>query len=306
MTVRGTNKDITITEATYTFRQSDLPRLDLHIDRGTDFGAWRTQWESYCSLAGLGREDATKQVKALTLCLSRETLAIVQNLGLTEDQMKDSAEIIEAMQRYVDGHINETVERRNFHQRTQQPGESFDDFLISLRELAKTCKFCSDSCMQKSIRDQIIEGLDYRDTIEDLLQESNLTLATTIAKCQSREAAKKHRTVIITQSTDVIVTIRKPQQPIQQANSLPCPESGGMYHSRGCSQCPALIKPAPFVISLTILPECAGASRLSTSPVHPAQIPRSQPMQFGSTLNMAIISKFTIWQKEKHSLHQLS
>ena len=150
----------------------------------------------------------TKQVKALTLCLSRETLAIVQNLGLTEDQMKDSAEIIEAMQRYVDGHINETVERRNFHQRTQQPGESFDDFLISLRELAKTCKFCSDSCMQKSIRDQIIKGLGDGDTIEDLLQESNLTLATTIAKCQSREAAKKHHIDIITQSTDVTAAIR--------------------------------------------------------------------------------------------------
>ena len=51
-----------------------------------------------------------KQVKALTLCFSSETLAIVQNLGLTEDQMKDTGEIIDAMQRYVDGHTNETVE----------------------------------------------------------------------------------------------------------------------------------------------------------------------------------------------------
>ena len=46
--------------------------------------------------------------------------------------------------------------------------------------------------MQKSIRDQVIEGLNNGDTVEDLLQESNLTLATIITKCQSREAAKKH------------------------------------------------------------------------------------------------------------------
>ena len=46
--------------------------------------------------------------------------------------MKDVAQIITAMRRYVDGHVNETVERQNFRRRVQQPGESFNDFLISL------------------------------------------------------------------------------------------------------------------------------------------------------------------------------
>ena len=94
-------------------------------------------------------EDTAKQVKALTLCLSRETLAVVHNLELSEAQMKKPSAVIKAMQRYVDGHINETMECHKFHRRTQQQGETFDDYLISLRELAKTCKFCSDACMQK-------------------------------------------------------------------------------------------------------------------------------------------------------------
>ena len=209
-TIDNRNSIQTMTEPAYTFRQSDLPKLDLHIDRWTDFGAWRTQWESYCSLSGLGGEAAMKQVKALTLCFSRETLSIVQNLGLTEDQMKDKGAIIDAMQKYVDGHIKETVERRNFQRRTQQPGESFDDYLISLCELAKTCKFCSESCMQKGIRDQVIEGLSDGDTVEALLQESDLTLATTIARCRSKEAAKKHRTDISTRNTDMVAALRKP------------------------------------------------------------------------------------------------
>ena len=83
---------------------------------------------------------------------------VVQNLGLTTEARNDVSQVIQALQRYVDGHINETVERRNFRRRIQQPGETFDDFLISLRELAKTCKFCSDTCKEKSIRNQIIEG----------------------------------------------------------------------------------------------------------------------------------------------------
>jgi len=95
-------------------RQGDLPKLDIQIDRGTEFTAWRTQWDSYCSLSGLAREEAQKQVKVLTLCLSRETLAIVHNLGLSEEQMKQPDAVIQAMQEYMDGHVNETVERRYF------------------------------------------------------------------------------------------------------------------------------------------------------------------------------------------------
>ena len=126
----------------YTFRLSDLPKLDLQVDRGTDFTTWRLQWRSYCNLYGLTSQEASKQVEALSLCFSLETLSVVQNLGLTTEQRNDVTAITEALQRYIDGHLNETVERHNFLCRVQQQGETFDDFLIALRKLAKTCKFC--------------------------------------------------------------------------------------------------------------------------------------------------------------------
>ena len=84
----------------------------------------------------------------------------------------------------MDGHVNESRTLKLNHRRVQQQGESFDDFLISLRELVKICNFCSEACTQKSIRDQIIEDLRDADAIEDLLQMSNLTLTATVAKCQ--------------------------------------------------------------------------------------------------------------------------
>ena len=231
-------------EPAYSFCQSDLPKLDLNLDRGTDFAAWRTQWDSYCFLSGLVDEDSTKQVKVLTLCLSRETLAIVHNLGLSETQMKKPSAVIDALQRYVDGHINETVERRNFRRRTQQQGETFDDYLIALREMAKTCKFCSDTCMQKNIRDQVIEGLLDGDTVEDLLQEPDLTLTTAITKCRSREAAKKNRSQMLAQEPElgVVATLQYPQIPNQQGRPRTCPGCGGVQHKGGRACCPAYDK----------------------------------------------------------------
>ena len=160
-------------------------------NRGTDFLAWQQQWLAYRSLSGLCNEPATKQVQALQLCFSRETLSIVENLGLTNAQKKDQAQIIAALKQHVEGGINETIEHRNLRQRKQLQGESFDDFLVSLRELAKTCNFCSNDCLQKALRDQIIEGLLDGEIIQELLQEKNLTLDQAITKCRGLEAAKK-------------------------------------------------------------------------------------------------------------------
>ena len=224
-------------EASYTFRLGDLPKLDLQIDKGTDFTAWRLQWKSYCSLSGLSRQDPSRQVEALTLCFSRETLAVVQNLGLTDGQRKDVEAIIEALQRYVDGHLNETVERRNFRRRRQQSGESFDDYLISLRELAKTCKFCSDVCLEKNIRDQVIEGVCDGDTVEGLLQENDLLLAKTVAICRSKEAAKRHRSDITGPDSELVAALHQPQQ---STHHIPaCPGCGAAAHRGGRHQCPA-------------------------------------------------------------------
>ena len=117
----------------------------------------------------------------------------MDNLGLTPEQRADAGEIVRAIGSYVEGQINESVERRSFRQRSQQPGESFDDLLLSLRELAKTCKFCSDECLQRNIRDQIISGLLDGDAVEILLRESNISLATTVDKCRAQEAARKQR-----------------------------------------------------------------------------------------------------------------
>ena len=88
------------------------------MDRGADFEAWKAQWTSYATLSGLSGESAETKVQVLTLCLSRETLAIVNNLGLTTEQKQDADAIITAIKRHIDGQVNESVERRNLRRRS--------------------------------------------------------------------------------------------------------------------------------------------------------------------------------------------
>ena len=42
----------------YTFCLSDLSKLNLQGDKGTDFTAWHRQWKSFSSLSGLDKEKA--------------------------------------------------------------------------------------------------------------------------------------------------------------------------------------------------------------------------------------------------------
>ena len=49
---------------------------------------WKIQREAYFSLSGLDDQAGEKQVQALTLSFSRETLIIVENLGLTDTAQK--------------------------------------------------------------------------------------------------------------------------------------------------------------------------------------------------------------------------
>jgi len=63
---------------------------------------------------------------------------------------------------------------------------------VSLCELVKKCNFCSEGVPQ----DQIIEGFVDGEIVEGLLQQSDLSLATTISKCRAKEAAKQQHAEI--------------------------------------------------------------------------------------------------------------
>ena len=80
--------------------------------------------------------------------------------------------------------------------------------------------------------------------MEDLLQESELTLTTTVAKCRSKEAANKNRSqmVVQEQETNMVATLHNPQPETQQRKSYICPGWGGTLHKGGRIYCPAYDK----------------------------------------------------------------
>ena len=74
-----------------------------------------------------------------------------------------------------------------------------------LRDLTKDLQLLFRAMQKKNIPNQVIEGVCEGDTVEKLLQEYNLTLATAIAKCQV--AVKKHTSDIANLRSEMFAAV---------------------------------------------------------------------------------------------------
>ena len=154
------------------------------------------------------------QYDVLMSCLADDTLKVVDNFDLASDEKHDVTKIINALERYAKGHINETVEHHNLLSRVQQPGERFDDFYLDLRELSRTCSFC-DNCTKTILRDCIVRGVSSARAHRKLLADHELTLSKAVRECQALETADLHQQALEVDSPVDVVSSRRVSTPIQ-------------------------------------------------------------------------------------------
>ena len=90
---------------------------------------------------------------------------------------------------------NEIFARHVLATRTQQPGESLDQFLQALKLLAKDCNFKAVTAVQACddyVRDAFINGLSSAAIRQRLLENKSLDLQSAHAQALSLEMAQKH------------------------------------------------------------------------------------------------------------------
>ena len=94
--------------------------------------------------------------------------------------------------------------------------------------------------MQKSIRDQIIEGSLDGDVTESLLKPPDLTLDTATTMCRAQEAAKKQQSEMNSANPGAVLAIKQRQSPTTQPSQQPviCPGCELKPHIGGRVRCP--------------------------------------------------------------------
>ena len=166
----------------YAFKPPERVKL---VKNGTENWKIRKQlYKHYCVVTNAGSQSPDFQKSLLISTMGLEALQIYNGC---EPADTDTAEnILTKLDAHILGDTNETFERYKFNTRAQKPDGSIDDYLASLKTLAKTCNFCE--CLKTSLlRDRIVLAAIDEPTRKRLLQEGKLTLKKALDICRSYE-----------------------------------------------------------------------------------------------------------------------
>ncbi|KAL1468748.1 hypothetical protein MTO96_025192 [Rhipicephalus appendiculatus] len=129
---------------------------------------WHDMFKVYLLASGASEFSPERRKAILLHSLGPEgqrifnTLSVSQAAEKTEEEegtratpdVYDSA--VAALAKHFDITCNLVVERHRFHRRIQFPGESIQEYVTALRELAAMCSFMSQ---EESLRDQLVAGV---------------------------------------------------------------------------------------------------------------------------------------------------
>ena len=124
------------------------PPFDLDNYKDT-FELWHKRWKLFLALSTIDtalEEDERAVYKAQTLLtsLSEPTLHAVLSMGLTDAQLDDHEFIIKKLKEQCNAGRNRHVWRQQLVLKKQIEGQSVDDWLCELRDIARKCEFAGD------------------------------------------------------------------------------------------------------------------------------------------------------------------
>ena len=118
---------------------------------------------------------------------------------------------------YCQPRKNVPFERYKFNKRTQESGESYEQFKTTLRKLSEACEF--DTITPNEIlRDKLIFGIHDTKVRERLLRDNNLTLIKTDEICLAAESMTEQMR-IVGQSNNATTSVHAVRQFSGQKNA---------------------------------------------------------------------------------------
>ena len=164
--------------------------LDIHDQNAAEkWKKFHLAWNSYSLATELNKKKEDVQVATLLTVIgeeARDVYSTFTDWAVEGDQNK-IAPVLQKFAEYCQPRKNVPFERYRFNRRTQEVGESYDQYKTALRKLAEGCDFDTIT-PDEMLRDRLIFGIRDSKVRERLLRESKLDLARTDEICRSAES----------------------------------------------------------------------------------------------------------------------
>ena len=127
----------------------------------------------------------SEKCKAVLYIIGEEGRKIFNTWSIPDGEREKVQPLLTRSREYCTPRNNITLERYKFNTRVQKPDETVDQFVVDLRQMAKTCDY--GVLEEDMVRDRIVVGIYSTTMKERLLRESDLTFKTALDLCRAAE-----------------------------------------------------------------------------------------------------------------------
>lgn len=150
---------------------------------------FKQKFQIYLTASKNMKADSEYKVALLLNSIGDRGVRLYNTLVISEDKKNDYETVIKAFEEHFDPEKNITYERYKFLKRNQKSGETYEDYIMELRDLSSTCEF--GNLTDGLIRDRLVCGVNDTSVTDRLLRMKDLTLAKATDVCRASQEAKK-------------------------------------------------------------------------------------------------------------------
>ena len=164
--------------------------LEIHDQQAAEkWKKFKLAWTNYSLATGLSDKAEPVQVATLLTVIGEEAREVFSTFSGWEhdDDNEKIAPVLAKFEQYCQPRRNIPFERYRFNRRSQESGETYDQYRTELRKIAENCDFQSIT-PDEILRDRLVFGIRDSKTRECLLRASDLTPKMTDKICHSAES----------------------------------------------------------------------------------------------------------------------
>ena len=167
------------------------PPLALELNDGNVVERWKRfylAWSNYALATELNEKPEPVQVATLLTIIGEDARDVFSTFNWSKpDNKKKKEPMLQWFAKYCKPRKNILFERFRFNKRSQQAGETYDQYKTELRKLAEGSEFHTIT-PEEILRDSLVFGIRDVKLQERLLRESQLTLKKTDEICLASES----------------------------------------------------------------------------------------------------------------------
>ena len=131
---------------------------------------FKRQFQNYRVASRLDKEPNEFQSAVFLATVGEDAMDIFDGFEFEQEaDMQDPGKIMETFEEFYVGETHEAYESYKFHLRRQEPSETIEAYISSLRQLAKNCNF--GVLEDRMTRDQVVMGVREDAVREKLLED---------------------------------------------------------------------------------------------------------------------------------------